>query len=102
MTNIVQRQNVGGKPAIIVNKEKFYVRPLCPDPITVPIGVEIVWALLTPKVNQRNQKHPIKYIAVASVYSKPNSRKKTLLLDHIAETFNYLSARLNYYDFVNI
>ena len=34
-----------------------------------------------------------KKIAVASVYCKPDSRKKTLLLDHIAETFHMLSSK---------
>lgn len=93
VTNVVQRQNVGGKPAIIVNSNKYFVQPLCPEPITVPVGLEIVWVLLTPKDCQSNRSHNIKKIAAASIYSKPNSRKKTLLLDHIAETFNYLSAR---------
>ena len=93
ITNVVQRQTVRGKPAIVVNNEKFYVTPLCPDPITVPIGVEIVWALLTPKINIENKKHNIKHIAVASIYCKPRSKKKTLLLDHIAETYNFLSAK---------
>ena len=93
ITNIVQRQTVGGKPAIIANRDKFNIRPLCPEPITVPVGIEIVWALLTPKVSQNISKHKIMNIAVASVYCKPNSRKKTTLLDHIAETFSYLSAR---------
>ena len=39
----------GGKPALFVNEEKFYVKPLNPEPITVPEGVEAVWALITPK-----------------------------------------------------
>ena len=69
------------------------MKPLCPDPITPPIGVEIVWALLTPKTNMIDGSHRIKKIVVASIYSKPNSKKKTALLDHIAVTFNYLSAK---------
>ena len=49
ITNVKQREFRGGKPAIIVNQEKYHVKPLCPDPLTVPPGVECVWALLTPK-----------------------------------------------------
>ena len=92
LTNVVQRSGTGGKPAIIVNNDKFYIKPLCPDPITVPIGIEIVWALLTPK-DQGSRKYKINNIAVASIYSKPRSRKKTVLLDHIAESYNYLCSR---------
>ena len=83
VTNVVQRRNRGGKSAIIVNTDKYYIKELCPDPITVPIGVEVVWAMLLPKYN-RNNKHNINNIAVASIYSKPRSRKKRVLLDHIA------------------
>ena len=63
LTNVVQRSGTGGKPAIIVNNDKFYIKPLCPDPITVPIGIEIVWALLTPK-GQGSRKYKINNIAV--------------------------------------
>ena len=30
---------------------------------------------------------------MASIYSKPNSRKKTLFLDHIAETYHLMSSK---------
>ena len=40
--NVKQRDFAGGKPAIIVNKAKFNVTKLCPDPVTVPVGVEAV------------------------------------------------------------
>ena len=35
--NVVQRDFRGGKPILIVNTEKFNVKPLCPDTLTVPI-----------------------------------------------------------------
>ena len=35
----------------------------------------------------------IKHLAVAAFYSKPKSKMKTKLLDHIAETFNYLKSK---------
>ena len=35
----------------------------------------------------------VKRNAVASIYSKPDSRKKTLLLDHISETYHLLSSK---------
>ena len=47
--------------------------------------------MLTPKNNMGS----IKRIAVAAVYSKPNSRKKTATLDHICGTYNQLKAKYN-------
>ena len=83
-TNVKQREFKGGKPAILINKEKFHVKPLCPEPITVPIGVEAVWCMITPK--QANSRSKIKHIAVASIYYRgPKSTKKDELFDHIAE-----------------
>ena len=92
ITNVKQRDFRGGKPAILINEEKFYVKTLCPDPITVPVGVECVWALITPKNTAPNSK--VKYIAVASVYYRgPKSTKKGELFDHIAQTFHFLSSK---------
>ena len=88
----VQRDFRGGKPVIIVNEEKFHVKSLCPDPLTVPIGVECVWALVSPK--QTGPQSRIKYIAVASFYYRgPKSTKKDELFDHIAESFHLLSSK---------
>ena len=35
-----ERDARGGKPAIIVSEEKFIVKELCPNEITVSIGVK--------------------------------------------------------------
>ena len=59
--------------------------------VSIPYGVEITWAMLTPK--QIYPTSVVKKIAVAAIYSKPNSRKKTTLLDHIAQTYHMLSAK---------
>ena len=56
--NVVQRKRKGGKPAILASERDYYIKELCPDIITVPINVEAVWILLTPKhrsVNSRAQ-----------------------------------------------
>ena len=92
ITNVKQWEFRGGKPAIIVNEDKYYMKPLCPDPLTVPIGVECVWALLTPKHTSPQSR--IKYIAVAAIYYRgPKSTKKDELFDHIAQSFHFLSAK---------
>ena len=45
--NVVQRTGKGGKPALIIKKDKYFVKELCPSIITVPPTVEASWALLT-------------------------------------------------------
>ena len=92
ISNVKQREFKGGKPAILVNEDKYHVKELCPDPITVPIGVEAVWALLTFK--QKNPLNKVKYIAVGSIYYRgPKSTTKQELFDHIADTFHYLCSK---------
>ena len=70
---------------------KLSSTPLTNTLISIPWGVEITWAMLTPK--QVTPRSIVKKIAVASIYSKPNSVKKTLLLDHIAECYHLLNSR---------
>ena len=66
ITNVKQRDFKGGTPAILVNKDKYHVKSLCPEPITVPIGVEAVWSLITPKSTSKRSR--TKCIAFGSIY----------------------------------
>jgi len=91
ISNYSQRKQKGGRPAIIVKNEKFFVQNLTNTEIDIPWGVEAVWALLTPK-NTSNASS-IKKIVVGSIYSKPQSRKKSVLLDHIASVFSQMSVK---------
>ena len=59
--------------------------------IQIPWGVEAVWCIITPKNITHDSK--IQKIACCSLYSKPDSRKKSLLLDHISDAFNILSTK---------
>ena len=54
----------GGKTALVVNEERLFVKKLCPDVITVPVGVEAVWSMVSPKNLTSNSK--VRNIAVAS------------------------------------
>ena len=91
ISNVKQRDFKGGKPAILVNTHKYIVKKICPDPVTVPVGVEAVWCLVTHK---ELSSHKFKYIAVCSLYYRgPKSTKKKELFDHIAETYHYLSGK---------
>ena len=91
ISNVHQRTGKGGRPAIIVNTKKYHVENITNTLVNIPWGVEIVWAVLTPK-NVSNASN-IQKIVVASIYSKPDSRKKSVLLDHIAEVYNLLNAK---------
>ena len=83
ISNVHQRKGTGGRPAIIANSIKFNVEILTQTTIEIPWGVEAVWAILTPKNITNASK--IQKIVVGSIYCKLESRKKTVLLDHIAE-----------------
>ena len=86
-----QRRGTGGRPAIIVNHKKYNIVNLTQRLISIPWGVEAVWCLLSPK--EVTNDSVVKKIAVASIYSKPDSRKKTVLLDHISESYNLLCSK---------
>ena len=91
ISNVHQRTGRGGRPALIINDRKYHVENLTNTLISIPWGVEITWAMLTPK--QVTPRSIVKKIAVASIYSKPNSVKKTLLLDHIAACYHLLNSK---------
>ena len=93
ISNLYQRptSEKGGRPALIVNKKKYTVENLTNTCINIPWGVEIVWALLTPKHISKD--HVIKKIVLGALYVKPGSRKKTALVDHIAIVYNTLKAK---------
>ena len=67
------------------------IRDITNTLVNVKWGVEAVWCLLTPKNATKESK--VQKIACAAIYSKPGSKHKTDLLDHLAEAFNILSAK---------
>ena len=69
---------------ILVDTKKFTVQNLTNTIVQVQFGIEIVWCLLSPL------KSNMQKIACASIYSKPLSHKKSMLLDHIYEAFHFL------------
>ena len=87
--NVVQRTGKGGKPVLIIKKDKYFVKELSPSVITVPPTVEASWALLTPKIQVNSD---VKHIAVASVYYAKRTKRKAFI-DHICETYNVLLAK---------
>ena len=82
---------MGGRPEILGKDKKYFVQNITNTLVTIPYGVEIVWAILSPK--QVSPNSVVKKIAVASIYCKPASRKKTLLLDHISDTYHLLCSK---------
>ena len=91
ISNVYQRKGRAGRPALVVNTEKYICENLTNSVIQVPWGVEAVWAVLTPKNISQNSR--IQKIVCCAIYSKPNSKTKTMLLDHISEAFNILSTK---------
>ena len=91
ISNVHQRKGKGGRPAIIVNSNKYCVENLTQTVISIPWEVEVVWAVITPK--NVNTASKIQKIVVGSVYCKPDSRKKSLLLDHIAQVYSQMNIK---------
>ena len=91
ISNPHARKEVGGKPAIMVNNKLFKVENPNQGLITIPWGVECVWAILTPR--DLTNSSVIKKIIVASFYLKPQSKKKSALLDHISQVYHFLASK---------
>ena len=91
ISNVHQRRDRGGRPALIINNNNFIVQDLTQSEVTIPWGCEIVWCVLTPK-NLTNTSI-IQKIICAAIYSKPKSKFKSKLLDHISDTFYLLSKK---------
>ena len=91
ISNVHQRQGKGGRPALVINKKKYQVQNITQSVISIPWGVEVVWALLTPLHTQTDS--TIQKIVCGAIYLKPGrpSQSHTLLNDHITDVFNILS-----------
>ena len=87
--NIKQRSGKGGRPALMINKTKYFIKELCPSLFTVPPTVEATWALLTPKQQIRSE---VKQIAVASIYYASRTKSKAII-DHLCTAYHTLLAR---------
>ena len=74
-----------------MNTEQYNVQDLTNTLVDIPWGVEVTWAIITPKNVSADSM--VQNIVLGSIYSKPNSKKKTATLDHIAETYNFLNAK---------
>ena len=76
----------GGGAAILVNQRNFISNTI--DEIDVPQNVEIVWVKAIPKHNT-----VVKVFIFCGIYSKPSSKTKTTLNDHIAQNFHILKMK---------
>ena len=93
ISNLYQRptKEKGGRPALVVNNVKYNIENLTNTSINIPWGVEITWAMLTPKHILKDS--IVKKIILGAIYVKPSSRKKTALIDHIADVYNTLKTK---------
>ena len=76
----------GGGSAICVSQRNFSSSKI--EEIVVPKNVEVVWVKVIPK-----HKTNVKVFIICGIYSKPNSRTKTILNDHIAQNFHLLKMK---------
>ena len=74
-----------------MNNKKIAVQNLTNTLINIKWGVEVLWCLLMPLNVTPSSR--IQKVACASIYSKPGSKQKVDLQDHIAEAFNVLSTK---------
>ena len=76
----------GGGTAILVNQRNFISSII--DEIVIPKNVEIVWVKVIPKHTT-----VVKAFIFCGIYSKPSSKTKTILNDHIAQTYHILKMK---------
>ena len=76
----------GGGCALLVNSRNWLSHHL--DDILIPQGLEVVWVKVAPK--HRSQ---LNVLIVCGIYSKPNSRKKSILSDHISMNYYLLKMK---------
>ena len=55
VSNPHQRKGQRGRPALIINHKKYHVKNITQLLITIPLGTEAVWAIITPKTHKRKQ-----------------------------------------------
>ena len=74
----------------MVNPSRFNIT--VPN-ITIPNGVEVVWVILSPKI--QDPKSKIKRICFASVYISPRSKFKSETIAHLVESIHIIRAQYN-------
>ena len=79
----------GGGTAVVVNSRNWLSEHL--DEIIVPQGLEVVWVKVAPRYPS-----VLKLLISCGIYSKPNSRRKNLLSDHLS--MNYYLLKTKYPD----
>ena len=76
----------GGGTAIIVNQRNFTSSRI--EDIVIPKNLEVVWVKVVSKHNIS-----FKTFIICAIYSKPNSKTKTLLNDHISTNYHLLKMK---------
>ena len=81
----------GGGAAVIYNKNRFELDDYT---VTVPAGIEVAWAVLSPRrMDDRLQR--VRRICVAAVYIAPGSPFKDEAIDHLIHTIHLIRAKYN-------
>ena len=86
------RGRTGGRPAIILRNDKYNIRNLTNTVIQIPWRLEATWGLITPK-NVTHTSKIQKIVLCSFYYPGPKSKTKSLLLDHLCQSYQILSAK---------
>ena len=86
----VKKNQPGGGCCILINSNRFFITE---PKIQVPVGVEVVWCVISPKKSPKNA--TIKNICIASVYISPKSRFKKQTIAHIVESIQLVRSYYN-------
>ena len=76
----------GGGSVILINQRYFLSSEI--KEISVPKNLEVVWVKAMPK-----NKMQVKIFILCGIYSKPSSKTKTILNDHIATSYHLLKTK---------
>ena len=77
----VKKNQPGGGCCILINPTRFFITE--PN-IQVPVGVEVIWSIISPKNPPKSA--TIKRICIAAIYISPKSKFKKQTISHIVES----------------
>ena len=86
-----RKERSGGGCAMFYNENRFRVKE--EDDMSIPNGVEVKWAILTPVASTKQSR--VKKIAVCTIYVAPNSQFKNETIDHIIEATHLIKTKYN-------
>ena len=95
ISNPYQRTGRGGRPALIIKKDKYNIKNITNTIVDIPWGLEVIWVIITPKQNKNNS--IMKKIALCCFFIPPSSSTRFQLVGHICGVYHLLSAGTSFH-----